>query len=164
LEKNEVEAKGFENVKNQVGYCGIWCGSCLGGNGAVLELTRRYEDLVKKGNLEKWVPKDFDFKEFMKGLVSVQRMPSCPGCKKGGGDSSCAVRLCALRRNVINCGECSDLAECRNFEKLERDCPHLKADLMKINSVGLERMIEKWMSELKVKWPHCTLFCEAAKK
>jgi hypothetical protein len=164
LEKDKVEAKGFENVKSQVGYCGIWCGGCLGGNGAILGLTRRYEDLVKKGSLEMWVPKDFNFKEFMKGLASIQRMSLCAGCKKGGGDPSCTVRLCALKRNVINCGECSELLECRNFEKLERDYPRLKEDLKKTQSVGQEKMIAKWISELKVKWPHCTLFCEAAKK
>jgi hypothetical protein len=65
---------------------------------------------------------------------------------------------------VINCGECSELLECRSFEKLEKNYPHLKEDLKKINNVGQEKMITKWMGELKVKWPHCTLFCEAAKK
>jgi hypothetical protein len=41
-EKARLTTKGFENVKSQIGFCGIWCGSCLGGNGAVLELTRKY--------------------------------------------------------------------------------------------------------------------------
>ena len=34
----------LENVKDQIGYCGIWCGSCIVGNGALRELTRKYED------------------------------------------------------------------------------------------------------------------------
>ena len=36
----------FENVKAQVGYCGIWCGSCVVGNGALSGLTRRYRELI----------------------------------------------------------------------------------------------------------------------
>ena len=25
-----MEAKAFENVEDQIGYCGLWCGSCVG--------------------------------------------------------------------------------------------------------------------------------------
>lgn len=43
-----METKPFDNVENQIGLCGIWCGSCPAGNGSVVELTRRYEEIVKK--------------------------------------------------------------------------------------------------------------------
>jgi len=61
----------FENVKEQTGFCGIWCGSCAAGNGAIVELARRFEKVVRDYELEMWVPKEFDFKEFMKGLTSI---------------------------------------------------------------------------------------------
>lgn len=159
-----MEVTPFQNVRNQIGFCGIWCGSCPAGNGAIIELTRRYEELVKNCNLEKWVPKDFDFKEFAKGLASIQRVPLCSGCKKGGGSSTCKIRICALKKGVTNCSQCSQLIECRNFDQLEKDYPKIKEDLIKIKDADQKDLIEKWISESKTKWPHCILLCPSSKK
>lgn len=161
-----MEAKGFENTKNQIGYCGIWCGSCLGGNGAIQELTQKFEQLIKrsKSALEEYAPKEFSFEELMKNLACIRAMPQCPGCKKGGGNQSCKVRLCASKRNLSNCGECNELMRCGNFDELEKNYPHMKEDLVNIKSIGQEKMIEQWMGELKTRWPHCILLCETAKR
>ncbi len=78
-----MESKPFENVKNQIGFCGLWCGSCIVGNGALKELTRRYEHLIIGYGVDKWGAKDFDEKEFLKGLASIQSIPICQGCLKG---------------------------------------------------------------------------------
>jgi len=48
-----LEVDSFKNVKNQIGFCGIWCGSCAAGNGAIVELARRFDEIVKKYELEK---------------------------------------------------------------------------------------------------------------
>jgi len=158
--------EGFENVKNQIGFCGIWCGSCLGGNGAVLELTRKYEQIIKRSQpaLEKWAPKEFDFNEFMKGLACIQAMPLCPGCKKSGGDPTCKIRSCASKKNIVNCSQCDELSECKNFESLGQDYPKIKEELRKIKGADQKEVVEKWMSELKSKWPHCTLLCESQRE
>jgi hypothetical protein len=47
-----MDDRPFENVRDQIGFCGIWCGSCAVGNGALRELTKRYEDVVKGYGLE----------------------------------------------------------------------------------------------------------------
>lgn len=161
-----LETRPFENVKNQVGFCGIWCGSCLGGNGAILELTKRYEEITKrsKAALEKWAPKEFNFNEFMKGLACIQAMPLCPGCRKGGGNSSCKIRICALNKGVTDCSQCDQLKECTNFEELEKSSPKIKEGLTEIKNKGQKALVEKWMDELKTKWPHCVLLCASAKK
>jgi hypothetical protein len=159
-------SNGFENVKNQIGYCGIWCGSCMGGNGAVQELTRKYEEIVKKSKdaLERYASKEFDFDGFMKGLTCVQAMQMCPGCKKGGGNPACAIRSCASKRNIENCSQCNELMECKNFEELQKYYPRTRDDLLKIKNADQKEVIEKWMNELKAKWPHCVLLCEATKQ
>jgi hypothetical protein len=161
-----METLSFENVKNQVGFCGIWCGSCMGGNGAVQELTRKYEQVVKRSQpaLEKYAPKEFNFKELMKELAYAQAMPQCPGCRKGGGNPNCKVRICALGRGVTCCSECEQLLTCKNFEELEKDNPKIKEGLIEIKNKGQAVLMEKWMGELKAKWPHCLLLCESAKK
>jgi len=153
-----------ENVKNQIGFCGIWCGSCAAGNGSILELTRRFEEIVKNYNLEKWVTKEFDFKEFMKGVTCIQAMPLCPGCQKGGGPPTCKIRICALPKGVTDCSQCSQLMQCINFEQLERTHPKIKEDLIKIKGTDRKEVIEKWFAELKMKWPHCILLCTPNKK
>jgi hypothetical protein len=159
-----LEAKGFEYVKNQIGFCGIWCGSCTGGNGAITELARRLDELIKSSNAEKWVPKEFDFNEFMKGLTCIQAAPLCSGCQKGGGDPTCKVRTCAQKKNIVNCSQCDALMGCKSFEALEQYYPKIKEDLKKIKNTSQGELVEKWTSELKTKWPHCILLCDATKK
>jgi len=155
------DLKAFENVKNQIGHCGIWCGSCGGGNGTVQELARRFEEIVKNYKLEKYAPKEFDFNEFMKGLAGMQAMPLCPGCREGGGLPTCKVKLCAREKGMPLCNQCNQITKCQNFEQLKKDHPKIKEDLMKIGNK--KESIEKWMRKLKRKWPHCILLCTQVK-
>jgi hypothetical protein len=159
-------SEGFENVKGQIGFCGIWCGSCLGGNGAVQELTRKYEQTIKRSQyaLEKWCPKEFNFNEFVKGLACVEAMSLCPGCKKGGGNPTCEIRTCASKRNMINCSQCDELADCKRIDSMKQNYPRMKDDLRRIRDVDQKELIPKWTSELKDKWPHCTLLCKSTEE
>ena len=151
----------FENVKNQIGFCGIWCGSCVVGNGTLKEITKRYEEIVKRYGLEEWAPKDFDFKEFMKGLASIQAIPYCQGCRKGDGRTNCEMRACASNKNINDCSKCNQPTDCKNLETLQKmRTGALQAGLfVKTEDVGRQGLIKKWINELKSKWPSCTLFC-----
>jgi hypothetical protein len=156
----------FENVKNQVGFCGIWCGSCPGGNGVVLELTRKYEQVIKRNQaaLEKWAPKEFSFKGLMKELAHIQAMPQCPGCRQGGGNPTCKVRICALNKGLTYCGQCEQLLTCENYAELEKSNPKIKEGLLEIKNKGQKVLAAKWMDEFKTKWPTCLLLCESAQE
>lgn len=56
--------KHFDSVKDQIGRCGIWCGSCVAGNGVLQEtlqtgalkagLMVKKERVDRKTLLEKW--------------------------------------------------------------------------------------------------------------
>jgi len=152
----------FENVKNQIGFCGIWCGSCVAGNGTLRELTKKYEEIVKRYGLEEWAPKDFDFKEFAKGLASIQAMPLCQGCLKGDGRSNCEMRACASNKKINDCSQCDQPTNCKNLETLQKmRTGALQAGLLvKTEDVDRQGLIEKWISELKSKWPTCILLCD----
>jgi len=54
------------------------------------ELTKRYEHLIRGYGIDKWGAKDFDGKEFIKGLTSIQ---SCLYVKDFGkaAETKCAV-------------------------------------------------------------------------
>lgn len=153
--------KGFDAARSQIGFCGIWCGSCAAGNGAIIELTRRYEELAKSYGLERWAPKDFDFGEFMKGLSSIQAMGLCPGCRKGGGIPKCGIRACAEGMGLNDCSRCGGLDGCKKFEGLEAANPKIKDGLRKLRGAKRAELIEGWTRELRRKWPHCILLCEA---
>jgi hypothetical protein len=89
-------------------------------------------------------------------------MPLCSGCKKGGGDTTCEIRICAIKNNITNCSQCGELAECENFESLEQNYPKIRDALRKIKNVDQKELIKKWMNELQTKWPHCVLVCETS--
>ncbi len=155
-----MKNKHFENVKNQIGFCGIWCGSCVVANGILRELTKKYEEIIKGYGLEEWAPKDFDFKEFSKGLASIQVIPLCPGCLKGGGRSNCEIRACAVKKKIADCSECDRPRACRNLDILQRmRRGAIQAGLMvKIKDTDHKVLIEKWIAEMKTKFPYFILF------
>jgi len=158
-----LSAKAFDNVRNQIGYCGIYCGSCVVGNGTLNELTKRYEEVIQKYGLKEWAPKDFDFSEFAKGLASIRSMPPCQGCLKGGGRDNCEMRTCARSKKTKDCSECDQPDTCKNLEILR----HMRSGardaglFVKMDKVDRERLIEKWAEELKRKWPSCILLCNS---
>lgn len=155
-----MRAKAFRNVKDQIGFCGIWCGSCIVGNGVLKELTKHYKELIEKYGLEKWGPKDFDFKEFKKGLTSVQNTPLCAGCMKGGGVQDCEVRSCAKSKKISDCSECDRPEDCGHSEMLNKmRTGSINAGLMvKMKKADRRKLIHKWSGQLEARFPHCLLF------
>ena len=155
-----MKAKPFENVKNQIGFCGIWCGSCVAGNGTLRELTKRYKEIIRRYGLKEWAPRDFDFTEFMKGLKSIETIPLCRGCLKGDGRPNCEMRACASNKNSNDCSQCDQPTACKNLEMLQemRTGARRAGLFVKTENVDRQKLIEKWTSELKGKWPCCILF------
>jgi hypothetical protein len=157
-----MQSEAFENVKNQIGYCGLWCGSCIVGNGALKELTKKYAHLIEGYGVDKWGAKDFDGKEFMKGLKSIQTLPICPGCLKGGGNDTCQIRPCASEKKVSDCTVCDEFMKCKNSEALRKVRTGaaavgmlMKTDRDKANQ---KQLVEKWTKEIKANFPHSILF------
>lgn len=155
-----METKAFEKVRDQVGVCGIWCGSCVVGNEALQGLTKRYEELIRSYGLRGWAPQDFDYGEFEKGLASIGAMPPCPGCLKGGGRENCEIKACTTNKGVDECNACHELPACEHAEILQ----HMRTGavaaglFVKTGNVDSKKLIEKWRTKLESKWPSCILF------
>ncbi|MCK4857771.1 MAG: DUF3795 domain-containing protein [candidate division Zixibacteria bacterium] len=147
-------------MKDQIGFCGIWCGSCVVGNGVLRELTGRYEEVIRAYGLQEWGPKEFDFREFMKGLRSIQEMPLCQGCRKGDGKPNCEIRICASGKKINDCSECDQSSDCKNSDALQkmREGALRTGLFVKTENLDRRKLIRKWTSELKGKWPHSILF------
>jgi hypothetical protein len=158
-----LDQKHFENVRDQISYCGLWCGSCAVGNGTLAEMSRRNEEVIRKYGVDQWGPRDFDVEEFMKGLASMQNMHVCQGCLKGDGKSGCAIRACALSKKQTDCIECGQHLTCKNNEALRkvREGALDVYMLVKTRKANRKELIEKWTSELINKWPGCMVFCHS---
>jgi len=160
-----MEAKAFENVKNQIGYCAIWCGSCVVGNGTLKELTKRYEHIIGGYGVDKWGAEDqgFDGREFMKTLQSIQNMPICRGCLKGGGATDCKIRACASSKKLADCTECKEFMTCENREALRKvRTGALKAGMLVKTDKDKadQQLLEKWTAVITEKFPNCVVLSE----
>ena len=154
--------KSFANVENQIGYCGIWCGSCVAGNGVLRDLSTRYERIIKDYAVKKWAPKKFDFDEFMKGVASLKEIWLCPGCLQGGGQDNCEIRDCAKNKKLADCSECGDTQDCVPKEKLKTmQTGAKKAGLfVKTEKGDAVDQIKKWIGEMRNRWPDLILFLD----
>ena len=159
-EHSALELEPFENVRDQIGYCGIWCGSCAVGNGALRELTRRYGEIVESYGLEGWAPEDFDYGEFSRMLSSIHALPPCRGCLEGDGSPGCPMRACAVGRGLSGCNGCDPSGGCENAERLRRMREGaLEAGLMvETGEADRSALMEEWKAELRSRWPSSILF------
>ena len=156
-----MEIKAFENVKNQIGYCAIWCGSCVVGNGTLKELTKRYEHIVGGYGVDEWGAEDqgFDGREFMKTLKSIQNIPVCRGCLKGGGATNCKIRACATSKQLTDCTECKEFMTCENREALQK----VRTGALNVGMLvktdkdtgDQQHLIMQWIAEVKNSFPSC---------
>ena len=154
--------RAFENVKDQIGYCGIWCGSCIVGNGALGELTTRYEKILAAYGLKEWAPSEFDHSSFSHALDIIRRFGSCPGCLRGGGRDNCEIRTCAIGRGLTTCMECTAGSGCEPSELLEnmRSGAIAAGLIVKNDMEDRDQTITRWETELSRRWPSSILFME----
>jgi len=158
-----LESKAFENVKNQIGYCGIWCGSCIVGNGTLKELTKKYAFILEGYGIDKWGADEqgFDGKEFMKSLQAIQNIPVCRGCLKGGGATNCKIRACATNKKLADCTECTEFMKCENREALD----NVRTGALKVgmtaktekDKASRQQLIKKWTAEVSEQFPSCVV-------
>lgn len=158
--KTDLEA--FKNVEGQIGFCGIWCGSCVVGNGALRELTRKYEEVIRNYGLKEWGPRDIDYEEFLKNLASLQDTTLCPGCLKGGGRDDCEIRACAAGKRIDGCSMCGETEGCAHTEILRKMHSGARAAglFLKTEDADREQLLDRWAAELKTGWPYCVLFLD----
>ena len=104
----------FENVKDQLAYCGLWCGSCSVGNGTVNEQSRKCAKTITDYGVNEWGPKEVDYEVLLKGLAVISKMEPCHGCLKGGGRTNCEIRACALEKGLAECIDCAEKDSCPN--------------------------------------------------
>jgi hypothetical protein len=134
----------------------------VAGNGVLQVLTQKYEKIITDYGLEQWAPKDFDFGEFKKGLVSIQSMPLCAGCLKGGGRDDCEMRICVTGKKISDCSECDAPDKCTHTEILDKMRTGAeKAGLyIKLEKADDQELITRWTEQLENQWPSSIVFID----
>jgi hypothetical protein len=153
----------YDLVKGQIGYCGIWCGSCVVGNGALRELGTRFEKVIRDYDLQSWAPGTFDFQEFLKGLKAIKDTPLCIGCRKGGGWGECPMRGCVSKKKIDGCAECNDQKNCPHSVSLEKmRAGSIRAGLfVRTTRAHPRKLLADWNKKVKGRWPSSILFLDA---
>jgi hypothetical protein len=162
----KMDTKAFENVKPQLSYCGIWCGSCVVGNGTLKDLTKRYDHVIRSHGVEKWGAEQqgFNGQEFVKALTLIQHIPLCPGCLKGGGATNCAIKACASTKTLSDCTECNEFMTCQNQQALHNvRTGAQKAGMMvktQQDTADQQQLLKQWTAEIPKRFPHCFIFSD----
>ncbi|MHA1501739.1 MAG: DUF3795 domain-containing protein [Candidatus Heimdallarchaeota archaeon] len=113
-------------IKEQIGFCGHKCIDCgikqslvtdsVDDLVSVLKTTYLYNQLHEFSDQEPVFKHEENFYSFLQALK--QHFGSCKGCSEKSGISLCAIRNCAIERNVSLCSDCPDFDTC---EKIQND-------------------------------------------
>jgi len=141
----------FENVKGQLGYCGLWCGSCLVGNGTLNSLAARCGKVMKDYGVGEWGPKEVDYDNLLRGLEAFRSTEPCSGCLKGGGRTNCEIRACAVKNDLKGCVDCGMHGGCQNTAIIMHMREGASRVGMKVKSKRGDqaKTIEKWVAEFE---------------
>jgi hypothetical protein len=151
----------FENVRGQLGRCGIWCGSCCVGNGTLRLLSQQNARVIKSHGLPHWGPREIDYDKLLAWLAVLGDLPTCDGCRKGDGDPNCKFRPCVLERKLSDCTACPDFGSCPHDAALRHMREGAGDAVMRVKLPGDgPDVIDRWTEELKRTWPSGVLFLE----
>jgi hypothetical protein len=88
-------------------------------------------------------------------LGALVKLRCRKGCKNGGGNPTCAMKLCCNRKGHEGCWECVDFENCKKMEflKTNHGDAHIK-NMRKIKRKGTKEFLagkKLWYSKIKDK-------------
>lgn len=134
--------------KDQAGPCGIICGSCPLGSGAVAKTAGQTKKSIVDWQIPTWSPsvpggEAIDWASVDRALSWMEAYARCAGCENGGGPPDCTIRICARERGYDLCGSCEELEECTRFEWLREHGQQIKERLMQCRGLSKEEYVKK---------------------
>jgi hypothetical protein len=147
-----MKEEAFNAVKDQAGPCGIVCGACVLGNGAIAETAAKTKSYITGYGIKEWAPMvpggaEIDWTETEKTLDWMTKYAGCLGCEKGGGPPDCAIRLCANEKGFQLCSQCGELDDCGKFEWLGGYAATLKDTLSQNKGKTKEELITEALKD-----------------
>lgn len=108
-------------MKDMIGYCGLDCEKC----DAYLA-TIHDDQALREKTAKLWA-------ELNHAPILPEHI-HCEGCRVDGvktiyGDSMCAVRQCALKKEVTTCGSCEAFEKCKTVGMVISNAPEALENL-----------------------------------
>lgn len=105
--------------------------------------AKKLYDTLKRGDFEDWGPAFKEFKDFWKLLGRLASIPEDQCCRTNKcGHPECAIRKCALVREVEICPLCDDYP-CRLIKRIAKSEPLLISDGCRVQAVGINAWVEE---------------------
>lgn len=133
-------------VFNQVAPCGITCGTCVLGDGTIVDAAEKMITYINGYGIKDWAPttpggSEINWDETQKTMKWLTQNAHCIGCEMGGGPPDCAIRLCSKEKGYTLCNMCEELETCTKFEWLGDYSKVLKAKLETYKGKSKEEII-----------------------
>ena len=147
-----------------IAYCGLYCGECFSNEGKIADLSRDLRKELRRFRFEKTaenlsrIPffKTFEnYPECYEVLGALVKLRCRKGCRNGGGNPTCAMKVCCNRKGYKGCWECDDFEDCKKMEflKINHGDAHIK-NMRKIKRKGTKEFLagkKLWYSKIKDK-------------
>jgi len=132
-----------------VAYCGLYCGDCFNYKGEIADLARDLRKKLREAKFDKAAPglskyfKVFrDYGQCYEVLGAMVRLRCKRGCREGGGNPSCKIRICCRKRGMAGCWECAEFETCARFDFLKPIHGDATAkNLRKLRKEGIESFL-----------------------
>ncbi len=133
-----------------VAYCGLYCGDCFNYKGEIADLARDLRKKLREAKFDKAAPglskyfKAFrDYGQCYEVLGAMVRLRCKRGCREGGGNPSCKIRICCRKRGLAGCWECAEFETCARFDFLKpiHGDANMK-NLRKLRKEGIESFLK----------------------
>ncbi len=135
-----------ENLQKTT-YCGLYCGNCSFGTGAIPDLARDLRKELREQRFDK-VAELIPFPEFKKypecyEVLGAMVKLRCKGCRGGTRSRYCEIARCVIEHEVAGCWECDSFDGCGKLDFLAavHGDAHLK-NLRKIKKAGVDAWVE----------------------
>ena len=116
-------------------YCGLYCENCAVMAKIAPAAKVLYEEMRDAGfeDVIGYIPGSDGFWPFLKGMAEDG---ICVSCKDGGGDPSCAIRICAKEKAVEICAFCEEYP-CEKINAFQ-GYPVMKQDNELLRAQGMD--------------------------
>ncbi|PKN75444.1 MAG: hypothetical protein CVU49_04060 [Candidatus Cloacimonetes bacterium HGW-Cloacimonetes-2] len=124
-------------------YCGLYCKMCSIVNG-LPQAAGKLEGIMREDGWEYYGAQLYpEFDAFWSVLSELKQLDeTSPLCKGGCGDPGCAIRACAISKELEVCALCDDFP-CRLLKDFTARYPFLIENGERIRELG----IETWLCE-----------------
>ena len=137
-------------TRNELAYCGFYCGDCLGRTGVIADAAERFKAVLDEYRFEKTAhavfPEELPEYDKLTDMVTFMAGLRCPAvCRDREGDSSCGAKRCCIEKGYYACYECDGFEACETLKRaqvgIHEDACML--NLRAIREIGLDAWLER---------------------